>query len=142
MTTVAEIHAEYGIAGLKQCKINGNISLRAGVRLNICVLSTEKFLGPVNGKLLDYIDIFASAVISCTGITLGIFVGQMAAHCLHNGTACEVFGCDKLDVVTLTPEFIFHRVIKLCIKILYKFVAHVRPPHIVFPVDYTLNIAP
>ena len=47
------------------------------MRLDIGVLCAEKRLCSVDGKLLNDIDIFAAAVISRTGVTLGVFVGQV-----------------------------------------------------------------
>ena len=47
---------------LEHAEIDGRIRLRTAVRLHIRVLGSENLLGPVDGQLLDDIDIFATAI--------------------------------------------------------------------------------
>ena len=124
MTAVAEIHAEYRVAGLQKCKIYRDVRLRAGVRLNVRVLSSEKLLCSVYRELLDNVDILATAIVSRAGIALGIFIGKVASHSLHNGAAGEVFGRYQLDVVALTLKFLFHCTVQLGVAHFYGLIAH------------------
>ena len=69
--------------------------------LNIRRLGAEKLLCPVDGYLLNYVNIFTAAVISLAGVTLGVFVCEHAAHCGHNRGGNDIFGRDKLEIVSL-----------------------------------------
>ncbi len=124
VAAVTEIHTEYGIARLQKSKVDSDVCLRAGVRLNIGVLGSEELLCPVYGELLDDINILAAAVVSRTGIALGVFIGQVASHGLHNGAAGEVFGRYQLDVVALTLQLLFHCAVQLGVAFFNCLVAH------------------
>src|SRR5262249_22029184 len=49
MAAMGKIHSEDGVAGLERGHVNGNVGLRAGVRLYVGVLSAENGLGAING---------------------------------------------------------------------------------------------
>ena len=95
------------------------------MRLDIGVLGSEKRLCPVDGKLFDHVDVLTSAVIPRAGIAFSVLVCQMTSHSLHDGAACEVFGCNKLNVIALTLQLPLHRSVKLGVTAFYNVVAHI-----------------
>ena len=72
------------------------------MRLDVGVIGTEQLLGPVDGQLLDHINVLATAVVTLARITFGVLVGQAAALGFHHPLAGVVFRGDQLDVVLLT----------------------------------------
>ena len=101
VAAVGEVHGEDLVAGLEHGEVDGGVRLRAGVRLDVGVLGTEKLLGAVDGELLDDIDVFAAAIPAAAGIAFGVFVGEHRSLRLHHGGRGEVFRGDELDVVAL-----------------------------------------
>ena len=45
------------------------------LRLDVHMLSMEEFFRPLNSQVLDYIHVFAAAVVAFSGISLGVFAG-------------------------------------------------------------------
>ena len=108
VAAAGEVHAHDDVAGLGKRQVDRNVGLRAGMRLDIGVLRAEELLGPVAADVFNYIDVFAAAVKTLSGITLGVLVGEMAADGLHDRRRGEVLRSDKLDVVALPREFLLH----------------------------------
>ena len=113
MTAMGQIHAENRIAGVKKRKINGKVRLCAGMGLNICMFRTKELFDTITGKIFNLVNAFTTAVVTLSGVAFCVFVGEMAAHCRHNGFADEVFGCDELEVAALTCKLLFHVAAKL-----------------------------
>ena len=125
VSAVVQVHAQDGVAGLKQGQVHGHIGLGAGVGLDIGVLGAEQLLGPVDGQIFDFIHIFTAAVVAGAGVALSIFIGQMAAHGLHHGGADKVLGGDKLDMVLLPAQLPHHGVVYLSVLLSDVVVAHI-----------------
>ena len=104
MTAVAEVHAEEFVAGDEDSGVDGGIGLGAGVGLDVGVFGAEEFFGALDGDDLDFVDVFATAIPTAGGVALGVFVGEHAALCLHDGGVGEIFGGDELDVALLAGE--------------------------------------
>ena len=121
---VAEVHAENGVARLEEGEIDGDVRLRAGMRLNIGVLRAEELLGPLDGERLDLVDILAAAVIARAGIALGILVGQVTSHGLKHSLTDKVLRGDQLDMVPLALQFTHHALIDLHVLLFDSLVAH------------------
>ncbi|MNM14001.1 hypothetical protein D3C81_242030 [compost metagenome] len=102
---VGQAHAQQGIAGLQQRQVDRRVGLRARVRLDVGVTGAEQCLGPVDGQLLDHIDMLATAVVALARVALGILVGQHAALGQHHLRAGVVLRGNELDVVFLTKRF-------------------------------------
>ena len=109
VAAVGKVHAEHGVAIVEQRKINGKVRLCAGMRLHIGMLRAEQFAGAFPGEVFNGIHALAAAVIPFAGVTLGVFVREMAAHRCHDCLRNEVFGCDQLQMVTLALELQLHR---------------------------------
>ena len=76
MAAVGQIHAQYGVAGLDERKVDRHVGLCAGVGLYVDMLRAKKLVGPVDGQVFHLIHALAAAVVALAGITLGVFVGQ------------------------------------------------------------------
>ena len=81
--------------------------------LDIGMFGAEEFFGPLDGEGFDLVHILAAAVIAGAGIALGIFIGQMAPHGLHDGGRDEVLRGDQLDMIPLPSQLAHHRAVDL-----------------------------
>ncbi len=70
--------------GLEQREHRRGVGLGAGVRLHVGELGAEQGLDPVDGQLLDHVDVLAAAVIALARVALGVLVGQHRALRLHD----------------------------------------------------------
>ena len=113
MSAVGEVHAEDPVARLQQRRIHGHIRLRAGVRLNVCMVRAEQPRHALDRQTLDLIDVLAAAVVARAGIALGVFVRQVAANSLHDGLTREILGRDQLQMVALALQLARHGSIQL-----------------------------
>ena len=108
MSAVAEVHAEYGVPGLKHGEINGDIRLASGMGLHIYMVAAKKLLRSVARKILNDININASAIVPFPRISLGILIGQMSSHSIHYRRRNKIFRRDQLNIVSLPFELILH----------------------------------
>src|SRR5690606_16605214 len=76
VSAVGEVHGQDPVPGLGHGEVNGHVRLTAGVRLNVDVFTAEEGAGPVDGKLLDDIDMLAPAVPAAARVTFRVFVGE------------------------------------------------------------------
>ncbi len=75
MAAMRQVHAQNGVTGLEEGKINGHIGLGPGVGLDIGVSRPEEVLDPGQGQVFRGIHIFAATIETPAWIPLGIFVG-------------------------------------------------------------------
>ena len=111
VATIRKPHAENGIAGFQRRQKYRGIGLRAGMRLHIGVTGFEQFLGALDGQFFGNVDVFATAVITLAGITLGIFIRQHRTLRRQHCRAGVVFGCDQFDVIFLALRLLLDRLI-------------------------------
>jgi len=121
MSAVVKVHTHDGISGVTYCKLNGKVSLCSGMRLYVSIICSEQFLCSLDGKSFYYVYAIASAVVSLSGITFRIFIGQNASHGCHNRFAYPVLGSNQLDMAVLTLLFIYNGLRNFRIHILYFF---------------------
>ena len=108
VTALRQVHTQNGIARLQQSGVDREVSLGAGVRLYVSVISAEQLFCTVNRQLFNDINIFATAIVALARITFGIFIGQLRTLCLHNTRTGVVLGGDQFDVLFLTYFFLLH----------------------------------
>ena len=72
------------------------------MRLYICIITSEHFLGAGYGQFLGDIHVFAAAVPAFSGVTFGVFVGKHGALHLHYGGAGKILAGDQLDIFLLS----------------------------------------
>ena len=101
VTAVAELHAQGGVAGFHERVVGGEVGLRAGVGLDVGVLSGEQRFGAVDRQRLHLIDVLAAAVIALARIALRVLVGEDRAHGGQDGRAGVVLRGDHLQRVAL-----------------------------------------
>ena len=78
-----EIHSQHGVAGLEEGQEHRLVGLGTGVRLHVGTIGAEQFLGAIDGKLLDHVDVLAAAVVALARIALGILVGELRTLSFH-----------------------------------------------------------
>ena len=71
-----EAHGQDGVAGHDEGSVGGKVRARAAMRLKVCVIGTEQFLGAGNADVLGDVDVGASAVVPAPGVALGVLVAQ------------------------------------------------------------------
>ena len=72
-----EIHTQNGITWFQQRGVDRKVSLGAGVRLDVSVVSAEQFFRTIDRQLFNDINILATAVVAFARITFSIFVGWL-----------------------------------------------------------------
>ena len=102
VTAGVEGHTHDLVAGLADGHGDRHIGLRAGMRLDVGIVTAEELLGSLDGEGLDLVDDFTAAVVTFARITFGIFVGQDRAHCQDDGFGNDVFRGDEFDVAALS----------------------------------------
>ena len=105
---VGQVQAQDGVARLQQREVHGGVGLRPRVRLHVGVLGAEQRLGPVDGQLLDDVDVLTPAVVAAARVALGVLVGQDRSLCLQDRLRGEVLGGDHLQGVALAGELGVH----------------------------------
>jgi len=75
------------------------------VGLHIGIRGIEEFLQPVYRKLFNFVNHLAASVISRSGVSLSIFVGEYRTHRLKHLGADKVLRCDKFNTVSLALAF-------------------------------------
>ncbi len=65
------------------------------------MLGTKEFLGAGAAQVLDGVHVHAAAVVASAGVALGVFVGEVTAHDLHDRPGDVVLRGDELQVVAL-----------------------------------------
>ena len=95
---LVEGQAQHGIAALKEGVVDGHVGLRTGMRLHVGVLGAEELLGAVASEVLGHVDHLAASVVAPARVALGILAGEDRPHCLEDGEARVVLGCDQLEV--------------------------------------------
>ena len=109
MSAFIQVHAQDGITRLEQRKVNGDICLSARMRLDICVFSAEQLTGTFSGDFFHDIDAFTAAVISSSGVTFSVFIGQDTAHSGHDSRGDNIFTGDQFNIAALSGELFLHR---------------------------------
>ena len=102
VTAVTEVKTHEGIAGFEASHEHRHVRLRAAVRLHIHILRVVELLQALAGDVLGDIDNLATAVVAVTGVTLGVLVGQHAAHRFQYLVADEVLARDQFNSFGLT----------------------------------------
>ena len=120
VAALGQIHAHDGVADVQQRKVDGQVGLCAGVRLDVGILRAEQLAGAVNGDLLDLIDVLAAAVITVAGVPFRVLVRQHAAHGRHDGGGNDVLAGDQLNVLPLAAQLTLHSRAQLGVVALHK----------------------
>ena len=105
MPAMVEAHRQVCVTRIQHRQVNRHIGLRAGVWLNVGVVSSEEFAGTVSSNGFDDIDILAAAVISFFRVAFCIFVGQARTGCFHDCGAGVIFRRNQLEALFLTNFF-------------------------------------
>ena len=80
------------------------------MRLHVGILGSVELAQAVDSQLLDPIDDLAAAVITRSGISFRIFVGQHRAHGLHDLFAYKILRRRSPDALHLPPLFAFDQI--------------------------------
>ena len=96
--------------GLQRGHVDGDVGGSAGVRLHVGVFGAEQFLGAIDGELLDFVGVFAAAVVALAGIAFGVFVGEDRAHGFEHGFGDEIFAGDELEAGGLAAGFVAQQI--------------------------------
>ena len=103
---VRQIHAQHGVARLQRGHVDGNVGLRARMRLHVGVLGAEKRFGAIDRQLLGAVHEFAAAVVALAGIAFGVFIGEHRAHRFEHGFGNEIFRGNQFEAGALAASFL------------------------------------
>ena len=107
MTAMSKAHTEHGIAHVKKREKSSEVSVRATMRLNVCVFAPEEFFRTLDSEVLHLVHVRAPAVVTLAGIAFGVLIGELTALGRHHGRRSIVFACNHFDVLFLTLHFVF-----------------------------------
>ena len=105
VTAVCEVHGEEGVAWFQHGEVDGHVGLRTGVGLDVGVFGSEEAAGAIAGEVFDDVNVFASAIVTATGESFGVFVREDRAGRFHNGGAGVIFRGDQLQAILLALGF-------------------------------------
>jgi len=104
-----ERHPENGVSRLQQRQEHCLVGLGPRMRLDVREAALEQLPGALDREPFGDIDELAPAVVTPTGITLGVFVGQHRAlrgeHCPRD----DILTGDQLDLPLLALALVFNR---------------------------------
>ena len=96
-----EAHRHDGVAGLDEREIGRQVRVRACVRLDVGMLRAEQLHRPRAGEVLHLVSDDVTAVVTPTGVTLGVLVRQHRGGGREHGGRREVLRRDQLKVGSL-----------------------------------------
>ena len=79
------------------------------------------------GQILNDINILTAAVIPFSGVSLGIFIGQVRTHRGQNSVADKILGCNQFKMFALARQLFTHRAAKLRINSFDRFEINHNP---------------
>ena len=109
------------VAWLQHCEQYGGIGLCARVWLHVGIFGSEEFAHTVDGKLFHFVNHLASTIVSLSGITLSILVGEVGAHGFHYLVANKIFGRNEFNAFQLSLMLTFDKVKNLLISFHFKY---------------------
>ena len=124
VAAVGEVQPQDGVAGLDERHHGGRVGLGPRVRLHVGSLGTEQVLHPVDGELLDHVDVLAAAVVAPPGVALGVLVGEDGPLGLHHGERGEVLARDHLERAPLSGQLRVQRGSDLGVQLRERGVKH------------------
>ena len=117
VAAVRQGQAQNRVARGQQRGHRRGVGLCAGMWLHVGVRRPEETGEPVDGQLLDDVDVLAAAVVAATRIALGVLVGQHRALCLHHRERREVLARDHLQRALLAEQLGCDRAVHLGIEV-------------------------
>ena len=76
MPSLVKPKTQHPVCAFQEGSKDDVICTGARMRLDVCVLSTERLLGPAGRKILSVINDFAAAMVSLAGETFGGLILQ------------------------------------------------------------------
>jgi hypothetical protein len=111
MATVGEIETHESVMGFHNCLVNLEVGRTATQALNIDTpflrIQMESLESTSLAGQLNRVDVLISAVVSCTWVALGVFVGHGGSQCIEDCAGGDIFGRDEDDRFSLTLNLKF-----------------------------------
>ena len=108
-----EAHRHDGVAGLDKREIGRQVRVRACVRLDVGMLRAEQLHRPRAGEVLHLVSDGVTAVVTPTGVTLGVLVRQHRGGGREHGGRREVLRRDQLKVGSLPLDLALEQCVHL-----------------------------
>jgi hypothetical protein len=116
VATVGKIHAENYVVLLEGGHIDSYIGGCAGMGLHVGVFRSKEFLGAIDGQLLDFVGVFAAAIVALAWITFGVLIREDGPHGFEDGFGNEGFRGDEFEPGGLAPGFVAEEVCDLWVS--------------------------
>ena len=104
VAAVRKLESHHRVAGVQQRVIDGDVRLRARMRLHIRVLGAEQLDRALDRQPLGDVDVLAAAVVALARIALGVLVGEHRSLALQHRHRDEVLRRDHLQRPLLALE--------------------------------------
>ncbi len=97
-----EVEGDELVTGVHEGHEGGEVSVGAGVGLDVGEAAVEELFCAVDGEGFDLVVVATGLVVASVGVTFGVFVGEAGACGGHDGRGDVVFGGDELEGGFLT----------------------------------------
>jgi len=105
MSTVGQVKTHQPVVwphdGLVDLQVGGATAQALYVDAPFVRLKAECLKGTLLAEKLDGVDVLVAAVVSRTGVSLGVFVGHGRTERIKNGARCDILGGDEEDGLAL-----------------------------------------
>jgi hypothetical protein len=93
---VGEVEAEDSVTGVNAGKKDGGVGLCAGMGLHIDPVCAEEDFEATDGQLFNEVNFLTAAVVTSSGVSFGVLVGEDGPHGVEDVVGDVIFGSDKL----------------------------------------------
>ena len=111
MTTMWQIKTHESLMGFHDSLVHLEVGWAATQALNIDApflgIQMESLESTSLASQLNCVDVLISTIISCTWVTLGVFIGHGRSQCIEDGAGGNIFGGDQDDGFSLTLNLKF-----------------------------------
>ena len=121
VATVVEVHTHEGVASLEACHKDSHVGLSTAVGLHVSPFSTIELLGTFDSDGLALVHYLATAIVTFSGIALGIFVGHDGTHGFHHLVTYEILRGNEFNAFGLTFSLLLDEVENLSISLHIKY---------------------
>ena len=121
VTALGECHTHNSVTGLEHGKIYGSIGLCTRMGLYVGKFRSKEFTRSFDCDTFDNVNILTAAVISFSGIALGIFVGHDGTHGFHHLVTYEILRGNEFNAFGLTFSLLLDEVENLSISLHIKY---------------------
>lgn len=121
MATVGQVKTHEPVMrphdGLVSLEVGGAAAQALDVDAPFLSVKSEGLEGTRLAEQLDRVDVLIAAVVSCTGVALGVFVGHGRTKRVKDGAGCDILGSNEQDGLALALNLLLLLVVRDYLKL-------------------------